>query len=151
MKNKFICVILLAVASLTLHSQGKWDKDLVVKYKMTDKNDKLLNYVEVTKDSVLYEWTDKEKPVKRKFVLDSDLEEKIMKAIESNKVLKFKRSTLAKGSPNIVFTHAKAGKTKEIVFQQNLKAGSKEEKFIKEFMEPILVKVFEYELKSNLK
>lgn len=151
MKKRFALMFLFFMIVLAMNSQNKWDKNLVVKYKMTDKNDKLLNCVEVTKDSLIYEWIDKEKPVKRKFVMDADLEKKIMKAMGSNKVSKFKSSSLVKGSPNIVFTQIKGSKTKEIIFPQNIKAGSKEEKFIKEFMEPILVKVFEYELKSNLK
>jgi hypothetical protein len=136
------CLIVFAKA------QSKWDKDLVVTYKMTDKSNKLLNYIVIKKDTLVYEWSDKEKPKKKTVVMDLELENKILNAISDNKVLKFKSAALTKDSQNMMFTHTRGKKTKGVVFSQPIKKGSREEKFIKEFMEPIVLKVFEDELKN---
>jgi hypothetical protein len=129
-------------------AQSKWDKDLVVDYKMTDKDESLLNHIEVKKDTIFYEWIEKNKHNTKKMATDAALENKLLKAMDDFKILKFKSAKLTKGSVNMVFTHKKGNKTKSIIFPQPVKQGSKEEKFIQQFLEPILTKVFEQELKN---
>lgn len=147
MKNKLILLVVLLTA-FVVKAQSKWGYDLVVKYEMTDEKEETVNYIEIKKDSVLYEWTDKKKPMKRKFVMDVEMENKVLKAMSDNKVMKFKSKNLAKGQKNIVFTYLSIKKTKVVVFPSPIKPNSIEEKFIKEFLEPILVKVFEQEIKN---
>lgn len=151
MNRKSNITVVCILFALVTFSQSKWDKDVVVTYKMTDKTDKLLNFVKVTSDTLYYEWISKDKPVMRKFLMNDELASKINDAIKKNKVLKFKSAAYTKGYQNIVFTYTKKSKTKEVVFSQNTMANSREEKFIKEFTEPIVKKVFEQELKNDMR
>lgn len=147
MNNKIFGIIFCAIC-FVCHAQSKWDKDLVVDYKMSDKEGSLLNHIVMKKDSVFYEWIERNKTNTKKVVTDADFENKILKVIADNNVTKFKNHDLTKGSVNAVFTYKNGGKTKTITFAQPVKQGSKEEKFIKAFMEPILLKMFEQELKN---
>jgi hypothetical protein len=133
---------------MAIKAQSKWDKDLVVDYRMTDKDESLLNHIEIKKDTIFYEWIEKNAHHTKKMVADVELENKLLKAMEQNKVLKFKSAKLTKGSVNMVFMQKKGRKTKTIIFPQPIKRDSREEKFIKEFLEPILTKLFEQELKT---
>ncbi len=142
-------VVFLLLLALTAFSQStKWENDLVLNYKMTDKNGKLKNYIEIKKDTLHYQWIDKEKISSKMIVSDTALENKLIAIMDKHKFLKFKSAKMAKPGPNIVFVQTKAGKQKTIVMPQNIKAGSKEEAFIKEFLETALVKVFAHELKN---
>ncbi len=147
MKNRILVIVFCAICFLC-NAQSRWDKDLVVDYKMSDKDGVLMNHIEMKKDSVFYEWIERNKHNTKKVATDAEFENKILKAMNDNKVTKFKSRDLAKGSVNMVFTYKKGSKTKTIIFAQPIKKESKEEKFIREFMEPILTKMFEQEIKN---
>lgn len=147
MRNRIFIVIFCAVC-IACSAQSKWDQDLVIDYKMTDKDESLLNHIEVRKDTIFYEWIEKGKRYIKKAANEIELQNKLLKAMNDNKILKVKGHELTRSSVNMMITHKKGGKTKTIIFAQPIKQGSREEKFIKEFMEPILTKMFEQELKS---
>ena len=110
MKNKFI--IIFCFFCMAVKAQNKWDKDLVVDYKMSDKDGSLMTHIEVKKDSIFYEWIEKNRHNVKKMGTDIEFENKILKAINDNKVLKFKSHKLAKNSVNMIFQYKKNSKTK---------------------------------------
>jgi hypothetical protein len=148
MKNKYLLVLMLCAAFGMYHSQNKWNKNLVVKYKTLDTGGVVLNSIVITSDTLFYEWTDKKKPVKRKFLMNDTLAGKIQEAMNKYKVWKFKCAVPTQSSQNVFFNYDLNGKTKLIIFKQPIKPGSKQENFMKEFLEPILVLVFQQELKG---
>lgn len=147
MKSNVFTIFFCLVAIL-VKAQNNWDANLEVDYKMTDKDGSLLNHVLIKKDSLLYEWMEKSKKSTKKIANDVDLQDKLLNAINNNHVLELKSAKPAPGSVNIMLSRKKGRKTKVIIFPQPIKQGSDEEKFVKEFMEPILTKVFEQELKN---
>src|ERR1041385_5142826 len=122
MKNKFI--IIFCFFCMAVKAQSKWDKDLVVDYKMSDKDGSLMTHIEVKKDSIFYEWIEKNRHNVKKMGTDIEFENKILKAINDNKVLKFKSHKLAKNSVNMIFQYKKNSKTKTVIFPQPIKRGS---------------------------
>ena len=71
-------IVFLFLFTLTAHSQSvKWENDLVVNYKMTDSNGKMKSAVVVKKDTIHYEWFEKEKVSRRMIVRDTVLENKL--------------------------------------------------------------------------
>jgi hypothetical protein len=146
MKNKFSLLLIFFTWGFLLPAQNKWEKGLVVQYKTVDKDGQLLNNIRVTRDTLFYEWIDKKKPVKRKFPMNDTLAGKLQTAMKKHKVLKFKSATPKEDSQNIFFTYDLNGKTKQIIFKQPIKPDSKQELFMKEFLEPVLVLVFRQEL-----
>jgi hypothetical protein len=146
MKNKFL--IILCTLCFAARSQGKWDKDLAVDYKMTDKDEALLNHIEIKKDTIFYEWIEKNKHNTKKMVIDTTIENKLLKAINDHKILKHKTGKLTKGSVNMVLKYNSGKKSKTVIFPQPVKQGSNDEKFMQQFLEPILTKLFEQELKN---
>ncbi len=147
MKIKLILFLFL-IAILASAQTKTWESDLVVTYKMTNASGQSLNSIEVKKDTIHYEWIEKEKVTNRMIVGDTALENKLLSVMNKYKILKFKSAKPATPGPNIILTHAKGQTRKTIVMPQHIKAGSKEELFIKEFMEPILLKAFAQEIKG---
>lgn len=142
-------LVFLFPITLSIFSQSKtWESDLVVNYKMIDKDGKLQNSIAIKKDTVHYQWFEKEKISTKTLSGDTVLENKLIAIMDKYKVLKFKSVKPKAEGSTIVFAHTKAGKKKTIVLPQNLKEGSKEEVFIKEFLEAILIKVFDQEIKN---
>ena len=142
-------LVFLFVITLSVFSQSKaWHNDLVVDYKMTDKIGKLQNCIVVKKDTLHYQWFEKEKISSKTLIGDTALENKLIAIMDKYKILKFKSVKPRTEGSIIVFAHTQAGKKKTILLSQNVKAGSKEEVFIKEFLEAIFIKVFAQEIKN---
>ena len=142
-------IVFLFLVTLTAHYQSvKLENDLVVNYKMTDSNGKMKSAVVVKKDTIHYEWFEKEKVSRRMIVRDTVLENKLASIVERNRFWKFKSAKLAKPGPNVIFVYTKENRQKTIVIPTNAKPESKKLLFVKEFLEPILIKVFEVEIKN---
>jgi hypothetical protein len=142
-------IAFLFICNTIVYSQTKtWQSDLLVSYRTTDANGKLLNSIVIKKDTLNYEWLEKNKAAHRILVGDSALENKLLMIMNKHKILKFKSAKNNASAPSMVFVHTKNGKQKTIVMPQNIKPGSKEELFVKEFLEAIVIKVFVKELNN---
>ena len=77
MKIKLAIFSFLIMISVNAQTK-KWENDLVVNYKMTDKNGQLQNSIEVKKDTLRYVWLEKGKITSRMIVHDTTLENKLI-------------------------------------------------------------------------
>jgi hypothetical protein len=148
MKIKLLLLLAFVLNGIVFAQYQTWEKDLVVTYKKTDAKGLLQNSITIKKDTLLYDWIEKSKAGSRILVGDTALENTLILIMKERKFLKFKSAKLLTPGPNILFIYSNTSKQKTIVMPQTIKPGSKEELFVKEFLEAIVLKVFAQELKG---
>ncbi len=143
---------LLAVvflATVNGFSQAKeWEANMTLTYKYT-KHNKLVNFIEVKKDTILYRWNEHDKFMER-LIVNGNSQKQILELMDKYAFLKFKKGKIDKKAANGTFVYKKQN-TLKTVYVPSSKSGTQEDLFMKEFLELIYKRVFEQELMSQPK
>ena len=142
----FLVVALLLIQEFCFCQTKEWDKDMVMTYKMKDKN-QVNNTIEVKKDTIHYHWIEKNRVMDRTIV-GNDVQIKILDLMEQFSFSRFKNKPQNESLSSITFIYKKGSVSKTIGMPQPLKNESNEERYIKGFLELIFMKVFEKEVNN---
>ncbi len=130
-------------------SQTKeWEANMTLTYEFT-KHDKLVNFIEVKKDTIHYRWVEHDKSMTR-LIVTGNSQKQILEMMDKYAFLKFKKGKIDKKASNGTFVYKKQNFTKT-VYVPSSKSGTPEDLFMKEFLELIYKRVFEQELMSQPK
>jgi len=145
---KVVKVKLLGVAFFLAVVNGfsqtkEWESNMNLKYEYTI-NNKLVNFIEVKKDTICYRWIEYDKTMER-FIVNGNSQKQILELMDKYSFLKFKKGKLDKKASNGIFVYKKQESIKTLYVPLS-KSGTQEDLFMKEFLELVFKRVSEQEL-----